>query len=110
MASKVKDYPVDRDGNMSDYNEHEWDVLADASVPMRREPIVPFVETMTFQNYEQGRSSLRLILKDSKGRIWSMFSNSLNLFVQNSVKGVLKGEFIVAKRGANYGLILNEVL
>lgn len=110
FLTKIKYYPVDSKGNMSTYFDAEWDSFAQSHIPMRREPIVPFIETMTFQRIEQGRSALRAILYDSTGREWSLFANSIELFFQNSVNGVLKGEYIVAKRGANYGLILNEVM
>lgn len=110
MASKIKDYPIDKDGNLSTYINSEWDYTYNTHVPLRRVAIEPFIETMTFHSIEQGRSSLRAILKDSQDRTWSLFANSMEEFFKNSINGVLKGEFIVGKRGANYGLIMNEVL
>lgn len=101
---KKKFYPVDKDGNMLDYDGLYYQV-ADWK------PTEPFVAQLSFSHYEKGRSSLRFILVDSAtNRQWSMMANSIDLFVNNSVNGRILGKWSTVKRGANYGLILEEVL
>lgn len=101
---KKKCYPIDADGNMIEYVgyymvAHEW-------LPMES-----FTAELSFQWYEKGRSSLRFILRDVvTDRTYSMMAQSIDTFVASSVKGKLKGKWKAVKRGANYGLILEEVL
>ena len=99
--SKIKTYPVDVNGNMLEYDGY-------GSKPTGEKDIVEFEETMTLQHYTKGRSSLRFILKDSKGREWSMMSQCIVSFVQRSVNGVLTGKWVMCKRGQNYGLLIVE--
>ena len=99
--SKIKTYPVDINGNMLECDGYG----------VRRhgeKDIVEFEETMAFQYYTKGRSSLRFILKDSKGNIWSMMAQCIDDFVKHSVNGVLSGKWVVCKRGQNYGLLIVE--
>ena len=97
--SKIKTYPVDENGNMIDY---------DGSKRSGEKDIVEFEETMTFQYYTKGRSSLRFILVDSQGREWSMMAQCIDYFVKHSANGVLSGKWIMCKRGSNYGLLIVE--
>lgn len=99
--SKIKTYPVDENGNMLEYDGY-------GSKPTGEKDIVEFEETMTFQHYIKGRSSLRFILKDSKGREWSMMVQCIDYFVKHSVNDVLSGKWIMCKRGQNYGLLIVE--
>lgn len=99
--SKIKTYPVDEKGNMLEYDGYGVTVFG-------KKDIEEFEETMTFKYYTKGRSSLRFILEDSKGAIWSMMAQSIDSFVQRSVNGVLTGKWIMCKRGQNYGLLLIE--
>ena len=98
--SKIKTYPVDENGNMIDYDV-SWKRSGEKD-------IVEFEETMAFKYYTKGRSSLRFILIDSQGREWSMMSQCIDSFVQRSVNGVLTGNWIMCKRGSNYGLLIVE--
>lgn len=99
--SRIKTYPVDANGNMLGYDRY-------GSKRTGEKDIVEFEETMTFQHYTQGRSSLRFILKDSKGGEWSMMAQCIDYFVKHSINGVLSGKWIMCKRGQNYGLLIIE--
>lgn len=101
--SKIKTYPVDENGNMIEYDGYLY-----GATKYSEKGIVEFEETMTFQYYTKGRSSLRFILKDSKGNIWSMMAQRIDHFVKHSVNGVLTGKWVVCKRGQNYGLLIVE--
>lgn len=100
--SKIKTYPVDKSGNMLEYCGYG------TNLPCGEKDIVEFEETMTFQYYTKGRSSLRFILKDSKGNVWSMMAQCIDSFVQRSINGVLTGKWVMCKRGQNYGLLIVE--
>ncbi|MEG2707338.1 MAG: hypothetical protein RR959_08355 [Erysipelotrichaceae bacterium] len=100
--SKIKTYPVDINGNMLDYDGYG------VNTRFGEKDIVEFEETMTFLYYTKGRSSLRFILEDSKGGIWSMMAQCIDTFVQKSANGKLTGKWIMCKRGANYGLLIVE--
>lgn len=99
--SKIKTYPVDAKGNMLEYVGYGSQAVAENIIK-------EFEETMTFQHYTKGRSSLRFILKDSKGREWSMMAQCIDYFVNYSVNGVLSGKWVMCKRGQNYGLLIVE--
>ena len=99
--SKIKTYPVDENGNMLEYNGYLY-----GATKYSEKDIVEFEETMTFQYFTKGRSSLRFILVDSQGREWSMMAQCIDSFVQRSVNGVLTGKWIMCKRGSNYGLLI----
>lgn len=99
--SKIKTYPVDKLGNMIEYIGYGSEEVAESVIK-------EFEETMTFQHYTKGRSSLRFILKDSKGREWSMMAQCIDYFVKHSVNGVLTGKWVMCKRGQNYGLLIVE--
>ena len=101
--SKIKTYPVDANGNMLEYDGYLY-----GATKYSEKDIVEFEETMTFQHYTKGRSSLRFILKDSKDKEWSMMAQCIDCFVKQSVKGVLSGKWIMCKRGQNYGLLIVE--
>lgn len=99
--SKIKTYPIDANGNMLEF-------IGYGSKPVGEKDIVEFEETMTFLCYTKGRSSLRFILEDSKGGVWSMMAQCIDTFVQKSANGKLTGKWIMCKRGANYGLLIVE--
>lgn len=99
-------YPVNSKGDMIEYVEPYYD----DSTPAEWLPMGTFIEQMNFYNYEQGRSKLRFICKDSKGRKWSIMAQSIDDFVLHSVVGSLLGKWEVVKRGSNYGVILKEIV
>lgn len=102
---KKKCYPVDSEGNMLEY-EYCYGAPVAAWIPME-----PFSATLSFIKYEKGRSSLRFILSDVASRAtYSMMAQSIDEFVQNAHNGILTARWKPVKRGANYGLILEEVL
>lgn len=98
-------YPINSKGDMIEYVEYYGN-----NIPSEWLPMGTFTEQMHFCHYEQGRSKLRFICKDSKGRKWSIMAQSVDDFVLHSVVGSLLGTWEVVKRGTNYGVILKEVL
>lgn len=97
-----KHYPVDSTGHMLEY--------AHSLHTKHWLPMEPFIAELSFEHYEQGRSSLRLILIDPATNLqWSMMAKSIDLFVANSHNGRLLGRWNIVKRGASYGIVLEEV-
>jgi len=94
-------YPVTDKGHMIEY------IYGGATDTVYWLPMEVFKASLKFINYEQGRSSFRLILEDvDTERRYSLMLNSLSEFITKSVDGIVwDGEWIVVKRGANYGLI-----
>lgn len=99
-------YPINSLGNMIEY-PCSW---RDDFKPVQWIQMHKFKARMYFSHYEKGRSSLRLICNDSVGKTWSIMAQSMDEFIHNSMLGSLYGEWEVVKRGANYGVILKEVL
>lgn len=104
MTDNRKMYPVDAKGNMMTYehwygNEITW-------LPME-----PFIAELSFIDTEKGRSSFRFNLGDpATGKVWSLMYNSVEEFVKNSVSGRLLAQWDIVKRGANWGIVIKEVL
>ena len=97
--TKLDKYPIDIKGNMMEIanpNVHAWASAA------------PFYAKMTFSHIEEGRSSLRFILKDENGKLFSLMRVSINSFMKRSVLGKLPAQYKVVKRGLYYGLMLME--
>ena len=101
MTAPKGHYPVDDDGNMAEYAHPRLDY---AWLPME-----PFDDTMTYVRFEQSRSSSRLILKDVKGRLWSLVRKSFDAFIKNCEDGRVEATWIVVKRGDTYGLTIQRV-
>lgn len=99
MASKIKQYPIDGAGNMIEYPD--WHNKEVAWVDIKE-----FEETMEFVRYEKGRSSLRFIINDSKGKTWSMMAQCIDDFVFRANRCTVSGKWVMCKRGSNYGLLL----
>ena len=99
-----KHYPVDANGNMLEYTDYYNKVA-------KWLPMEPFIAQLSFQQYTKGRSSLRFILKDvAEDKEYSLMAQSIDEFVLNSNNGILLARWIAVKRGANWGLIIEEVL
>lgn len=104
MSENKGKYPVDVDGDMIEYPDH-WNKPA-AWIEMK-----PFQARLEYKGFQQGRSSVRFILQDVQtGVTYSLMRNSFDTFITKARNGILGVEYIVVKRGANYGLLCTEDL
>ncbi len=69
----------------------------------------PFNDTLTFTGYGRGRSSALLYFVGSDGRRWPVFLSDAEEMIPYMVHGKLLGNFVVKKRGANFGLAMHKV-
>ncbi len=104
MSDTKGKYPVDASGDMIDYLGYQ-----NGSVTWL--DMKPFFATLEYKGFQQGRSSVRFIVQDIKtGVTYSLMRNSFDSFMKQTTQGVVCSEFIVVKRGANYGLLMTEDL
>lgn len=104
MSENKGKYPVDVDGDLIEFPDYYHKPAA--WIEMK-----PFQARLEYQYLTKGRSSVRLILTDaSSGVRYSLMKNSIDTFIKKSVEGFATGEWIVVKRGANYGLLCTEDL
>lgn len=97
-------YPVDASGDMIDY-PCNW------NKPENWFEMKPFFAALEYKGFQQGRSSVRFIVQDIQtGVTYSLMRNSFDTFITKAKHGILSAEYIVVKRGANYGLLLTEDL
>lgn len=96
-------YPVNTKGDMMTY-EHSYSTVSWL-------PMEPFIAELSFIDTEKGRSSFRFNLGDpATGKVWSLMYNSVEEFVKNSVSGRLLAQWDIVKRGANWGIVIKEIL
>jgi hypothetical protein len=98
----VKLVPFDEDGNLTHYPQPahwggklEW-----------RENL-PFTATLTFKEFRRGRSAAYAMWQDTKGRSYPMFLTDLESLLTSDrpiTQASASGEWIVRKRGKNYGV------
>lgn len=97
-------YPVDSSGSLIDYPDYY-------NKPAAWREMKPFKASLKYEGFTQGRSSVRFVVRDTyTGESYSLMRNSFDKFITKAVNGVLAAEWIVVKRGANYGLLLVEDL
>jgi len=97
-------YPVNASGDMIEY-PCGW------NKPENWFEMKPFFATLEYKGFTQGRSSVRFVVQDIKtGVIYSLMRNSFDSFLKQSTHGLVHSEFIVVKRGANYGLLMTQDL
>ena len=72
-----------------------------------RDADTPVELTLTFQEFQRGRSAANAIWKDVQGRQYSMFLIDLQALILTGVptKSVT-GKWVFAKRGQDYGIKL----
>ncbi len=65
-----------------------------------------FVDTLTYQSYCKGRSSIGFKFKRKRtGTLVTMFMTDFNDIVHLLSSGQIRGEWAFCKRGANYGCL-----
>lgn len=71
-------------------------------------PNEPFHAILTLQGSSRGRSSAVFNWTDSEGTRYPMFMASMTYLLENSdvFHGTVEGQWIVVKKGTNYGLEL----
>lgn len=69
---------------------------------------VPFDDVLAFQSYYRGRSAAGMSFLGQNGTPYNVFLSDFVKFVQIMERGIVKGKFIYAKKGMNYGLKLYE--
>lgn len=105
MNTNKGKYPVDSSGDMIDYPDAHY------NKPENWFEIKPFTAALEYKGFQQGRSSVRFIVQDCQiGVTYTLMRNSFDTFIKKASSGVLRAEYIVVKRGANYGLVLTEDL
>jgi len=77
----------------------------------------PFARTLQYQGWTRGRSSVNVIWQDDDGKTYPMFMKDFDAILAGGYinmpaiigPSVVYGDWIVVKRGANYGiqLVLN---
>lgn len=73
---------------------------------------VPFTATLTVVGTFRGRSAARFVWQDAEGRTFPMFLTDVLETLRRGVDvgGTVTGEWLVAKRGANYGIRLADLV
>lgn len=64
-----------------------------------------FPATLTFKDYERGRSSVTVQLEDSNGWEYTMFLKEFMRLVPKMIDGVIGGLWAFEKNGSNTGII-----
>ncbi|GAA4209550.1 hypothetical protein GCM10022252_76230 [Streptosporangium oxazolinicum] len=97
--------PYDARGNLQHYPGPSYSAQL-GSVPTDWRPNTPFTATLTFRGSQRGRSAAYFLWEDANGRTYPMFLADLGDLILSTTldKGVITGEWIVGKRGKNYGL------
>lgn len=119
VSSKVTHAPFDSKGNLLEWTAANgpddkyggalrYGTYGDL-VEWRK--IEAFTATLTIEDMERGRSAMRFIWKDPEGRKYPMFMrDALDVLKHRSLTdGTLTDEWIVVKRGANYGIALTGI-
>lgn len=96
----IAEIPFDSDGNMLEYAhsygpQPEWRANT------------PFHTTLMVEDYERGRSAVRVILRDCSANVtYPMFiSDFLEMVLDSKINfGEVGGLWVGCKKGANYGL------
>lgn len=78
---------------------------------------LPFAATLRYLDYETGRSTVRAVMTDEKGRQYPMFIKDFDRLLREAPHTAkirdgaiwFSGDWQVAKRGSNYGLYLKEL-
>lgn len=106
--------PFDPHGNLMHYPQRTA-LLDDAGwlsglVEPRWRPNVPFDAVLTLVETRCGRAARYLTWQDERGRVWPMFVADLVDVLREAecgvVSGVVRGRWMVRKRGENYGLTM----
>lgn len=94
MAKTNYKIPFDKNGNQMDYEGYGLDEMVDN---------FEFEDTLTFQSYGRGRSSVTFTFKRVNGKTVSMFVSDFADIVGKMNHGHITGRFTFSKKGQNYG-------
>jgi hypothetical protein len=91
--------PYDQRGNLMGYASEYMD-----NIDWQENK--PFWELFTLVDVERGRSAAKFILEDGQGHQYPMFLSSALLMMQkcNIIEGAVSANWMVVKRGSNFGL------
>lgn len=104
---KVGDYliPFDKNGNQLDYAEGRWGISKEISMLQNFE----FTDTLKFQRYGRGRSSVNFtFVRQSNNKTVSFFVSDFCDALPKLNGGEITGVFTFTKKGMNYGCKLIE--
>lgn len=102
-----------RDGNLQEYAGYgfgDGESWGDSTSEWR--PNKPFMATLVLTGTERGRSAMRFLWKDTvTGNTYPMFATDIAALITSkdgASNGTATGEWIVMKRGQNYGIARYE--
>lgn len=103
MAVKKGQYqiPFDDKGNQQEYPTKTWS-KNDLVDPTWVDNFV-FVDTLTYDNYNTGRSSIGFRMKRTDGTIVNVFVSDFSKMIPLLLRGQITGRFTFVKKGMNYG-------
>ena len=102
MAKGTYKIPFDQQGNQLDYPEHSY--LRGVMTPCKMEENYEFSDTLTFQDYGRGRSSVTFTMKRANtGKTVTMFVSDFANIINKMNHGHVTGRFTFVKKGQNYG-------
>lgn len=99
MKHKIGNYqiPFDEDGNQQDYEiNYSW-------IKSKMVDNFIFEDTLEYESYGRGRSSISFTFKRQNGKTVSVFASNLIEFIPYFIDGKITGLFTFVKKGQNYG-------
>ena len=104
MAKGDYKIPFDDEGNQLDYESFRRNPSTGAYEPVGSKDNFEFTDTLTFQGYDRGRSSVTFQMKRfSTNTTVSMFISDFSEIVNKMNHGAITGTFTFVKKGQNYG-------
>ena len=71
-------------------------------------PNEPFMDTLTFLDYERGRSAAYFKFKREDGKTVCVFLKEMTEMIPRMIEGKITGTFAFVKRGKNYGCTVQD--
>lgn len=102
MAAKKGQYqiPFDHKGNQQSYPEDQgWN----PRIPPTWVDNFEFVDTLTYDDYSTGRSSIGFKMKRTDGTLVNVFISDFSKMIPLMTRGQITGRFTFTKKGSNYG-------
>jgi hypothetical protein len=113
MAKKVGNYqiPFDEKGNQLHYPVLGYRIVTGAQkyvdVSDYRDN-TPFMDTLTFVDFNRGRSAAYSTFKRENGMTVCVFLKEMSEMLPRMIEGKITGKFAFVKRGKNYGCTLQD--
>lgn len=108
MAAKKGQYqiPFNDKGDQLDYPSPYWrnGKMAEPTMVDNFE----FVDTLTYDDYSTGRSSVGFRMKRTDGTLVNVFISDFSKMIPLLSRGQITGRFTFVKKGANYGCTFIE--